>query len=55
MDEKEQKKLEDIQTPYNKYFVPLAWATCIVAKCRQENRIKDDFAAKTLLDVRINN
>ena len=48
----EQKIMEEIQTPHNKYFVPLAWATSLVGRSRKENRIKDDFAVKTLIDVR---
>ena len=39
--------------PANQYFVPLIWATSLVSRARKENRIKDDFAAKTLTDVRI--
>ena len=47
----EQKIIEDIQTPHNKYFIPLAWTTSLVTRARKEARIKDDFAVKTLIDV----
>ena len=47
----EQSILEKIQTPFNKYFVPLVWATSLVSRARKENRVKDDFALKTLIDV----
>jgi hypothetical protein len=47
----EQKVLENIKTPHNKYFIPLAWATSLVTRARKEARIKDDFAVKTLIDV----
>ena len=41
----EQKALEDIPTPYNKYAIPLVWATSIVKKAREEDRIKHDLGA----------
>ena len=47
----EQNVLEKIQTPFNKYFVPLVWATSLVSRARKENRVKDDMALKTLIDV----
>lgn len=30
--------------------MPLVWAGGIVTRARKENRIKDDFALKTLID-----
>ena len=47
----EQKVIEDIKTPHNKYFVPLVWVTSLVTRARKEQKIKDDFAVKTLTDV----
>ena len=47
----EQEIIEDVKTPYNKYFVPLVWSTSLVTRARKEGRIKDDFAVKTLIDV----
>ena len=38
--------------PSNQYFVPLVWAASLVSQARDEKRIRDDFAAKTLIDVR---
>jgi len=48
----EEKILENLKTPYNKFFVPLIWASELVMRARTEGRIKDDFAVKTLIDVR---
>ena len=49
----EQKIMEDVQTPHNKYFIPLVWSTSLVTRARKEGRIKDDFAVKTVVDVSI--
>lgn len=49
----EQSILENLKTPYNKYFVPLVWSNAVVNRARKEGRIKDDFAVKTLIDVRM--
>lgn len=43
--------LTNIKTSYNKFFVPLIWASALVARARKEGRINDDFAVKTLIDV----
>lgn len=48
----EQDVLEGLKTKFNTYFVPLIWAASIVARARKEGRIKDDFAVKTLIDVK---
>lgn len=48
----EQEVLEGLKTKFNTYFVPLIWAASIVARARKEGRIKDDFAVKTLIDVK---
>lgn len=53
MNPNELEVIENIKTPHNKYFVPLAWATSLVRRARLEQRIKDDFAVKTLNDVSI--
>lgn len=50
MNPNELEVIENIKTPHNKYFVPLAWATSLVRRARLEQRIKDDFAVKTLND-----
>jgi hypothetical protein len=49
----EHKIIEDMKTPYNRFFMPLVWATTLVTRARKEGRIKDDFAVKTLVDVSI--
>ena len=51
--ENEQQVLEKMSPEKaNLYFVPLVWATSLVNRARKEGRIKDDFAVKTLIDVR---
>ena len=47
----EETVIDNIKTPYNKFFVPLVWASAVVTRARKEGRIKDDFAVKTLIDV----
>ncbi len=51
MTESEQAIIEKIPSKYNKYWVPLVWSTSLVTRARRENKIKDDFAVKTLVDV----
>jgi len=49
----EQEVLEEMDhEKSNLYFVPLVWAANLVNRARREARIKDDFAVKTLIDVR---
>ena len=43
--------LEKLSKKNQQYFIPLAWATNLVSMARSENRIKDDYAQKTLIDV----
>ncbi|CAL4124484.1 unnamed protein product, partial [Meganyctiphanes norvegica] len=52
----EKKIFEDIgeKSSHPKYWLPLVWAGSIVARCRKEGRIRDDFAVKTMIDE-INN
>lgn len=33
-----------------KYWMPIIWAGSVVTRARAENRIRDDFAVKTLID-----
>jgi len=47
----EQKIVEDMKIPYNRFFMPLVWTTTLVTRARKEGRIKDDFSVKTLVDV----
>ena len=47
----EENIINNINTPYNKFFVPLIWASALITRARKEGRIKDDFAVKTLIDV----
>jgi len=47
----ENKILEKLSKKNQQYFIPLAWTTNLVSMARSENRIKDDYAQKTLIDV----
>jgi hypothetical protein len=49
----EQKILEGIQTPYNKYPIPIIWATSVVNRARKEHRITNDIGVGLLLQVNI--
>ena len=54
---KEQKIMEGIHTPYNKYPIPIIWATAILSRARKENRINDLAVAQInacLSDFRFN-
>ncbi|XP_068210208.1 bestrophin-4-like [Palaemon carinicauda] len=42
------------KTNHPLHWLPLVWAGSVVARARKENRIKDDFAMKTIIDE-INN
>lgn len=53
MTSNEQEIIEHLKTQHNKYFVPLVWTTSLLTRARREGLVKDDFALKTLIDVRI--
>ena len=38
------------KTAHSIYWMPFAWAGALVTRARKENKIKDDFAVKTLID-----
>ena len=48
----ERKIFEDLdtKTKHPKYWMPLVWAGSIITRARKENRVKDDFSLKTLID-----
>ncbi|KAJ8264012.1 hypothetical protein GJAV_G00144090 [Gymnothorax javanicus] len=50
MTREERKKFENLQSPYNKYWIPCVWFTNLVAMARCEGRIKDDNTMKLLLE-----
>ena len=52
MTQKEQKALEEIQTPHGKWWVPFVWTCNLVKDARNEGRITDDYMLKALLEVR---
>lgn len=37
-------------THYSKHWMPIVWAASIVTRARKEQRIRDDFAVKTIID-----
>ncbi|MCL4121292.1 UNVERIFIED_CONTAM: hypothetical protein GTU68_049805 [Idotea baltica] len=40
----------EMKTPHSLYWMPLVWAGAIVTRAREEKKIKDDFAVKTIID-----
>ncbi|ESO12602.1 hypothetical protein HELRODRAFT_105425 [Helobdella robusta] len=48
--ENELQVIENIDSRDNKYFVPIAWCTTLLARARLEGKIKDESALKTLID-----
>ncbi|KAJ8363388.1 hypothetical protein SKAU_G00122190 [Synaphobranchus kaupii] len=50
MTREERKKFENLQSPYNKYWMPCVWFTNLAAVARCEGRIKDDNTLKLLLE-----
>jgi bestrophin, other len=52
LNESEMKIIEDLEVKYpgtSKNFLPIVWAASIVTKARQQGRIYDDLAVKTLI------
>jgi hypothetical protein len=35
---------------YSKYWLPVCWAASLATKAREDGRIKDDYALKTIID-----
>lgn len=53
MQESERKIIEtlDVAFPfYPKHWMPIVWAATIVSRARRENRIRDDYAVKSIID-----
>jgi len=46
----EQELFEKTETKYNKFYLPFMWASTIIARCRQEGKIKDEYAMQSLSD-----
>lgn len=51
MTEDENAILDNLSNKNRQFFIPLAWAANLITQARVENRIRDDFAQKTLIDV----
>uniref|UniRef100_A0A1A9V3L8 Bestrophin homolog n=1 Tax=Glossina austeni TaxID=7395 RepID=A0A1A9V3L8_GLOAU len=54
LQENEKQIIEDMNTAFPnhpKHWMPIVWATSIVARARKEGRIRDDYAVKTLIDT----
>ncbi|XP_017086357.1 bestrophin-4-like [Drosophila eugracilis] len=53
MVENEKKIIEAIEQAfptYPKHWMPIVWAASIVMRARSENKIRDDYAVKTIMD-----
>lgn len=50
MTREERKKFENLNSPYNKYWVPCVWFSNLAAQARREGRIRDNGALKLLLE-----
>ncbi|XP_064602008.1 uncharacterized protein LOC135467966 isoform X2 [Liolophura sinensis] len=46
----EKRKLRDMPTEHNKFWVPTMWFSTLLAQCMEEGRIRDEIHLKTLLD-----
>lgn len=51
MTREERKKFENLNSAYNKYWVPCVWFSNLAAQARREGRIRDNSALKLLLEV----
>lgn len=47
----EQTIIDDLETQYNKFYVPFVWAATLIAQARREGRVSNDFSFQTLIDV----
>uniref|UniRef100_A0A8D0BFL9 Bestrophin homolog n=1 Tax=Salvator merianae TaxID=96440 RepID=A0A8D0BFL9_SALMN len=50
MTREERKKYENLNTSYNRYWVPCVWFTNLAAQARKEGRIRDNCALKLLME-----
>ncbi|XP_057565197.1 bestrophin-2 [Hippopotamus amphibius kiboko] len=50
MTREERKKFENLNSSYNKYWVPFVWFSNLAAQARREGRIRDNGALKLLLE-----
>ncbi|XP_076975712.1 bestrophin-2a [Tamandua tetradactyla] len=50
MTREERKKFENLNSSYNKYWVPCVWFCNLAAHARREGRIRDNSALKLLLE-----
>lgn len=50
MTREERKKFENLNSSYNKYWVPFIWFSNLAAQARREGRIRDNSALKLLLE-----
>lgn len=53
MTREERKKFENLNSSYNRYWVPCIWFTNLAAQARKEGRIRDNCALKLLMEVRL--
>uniref|UniRef100_A0ACB8EJ82 Bestrophin-2 n=1 Tax=Sphaerodactylus townsendi TaxID=933632 RepID=A0ACB8EJ82_9SAUR len=51
MTREERKKFENLNSSYNKYWIPCVWFMNLAAQARKEGRIRDNSALKLLMEV----
>ncbi|KAL8211712.1 UNVERIFIED_CONTAM: Bestrophin-2 [Gekko kuhli] len=51
MTREERKKFENLNSSYNKYWIPCIWFANLAAQARKEGRIRDNSALKLLMEV----
>ncbi|XP_077183363.1 bestrophin-2a [Paroedura picta] len=50
MTREERKKFENLNSSYNKYWIPCVWFTNLAAQARKEGRIRDNSALKLVME-----
>ncbi|XP_061098714.1 bestrophin-4 [Conger conger] len=50
MTREEKKKLDNLYSDFNKYWMPLTWFSNLAAQARKERRVRDDIALRLLMD-----
>ncbi|XP_038627302.1 bestrophin-2 [Tachyglossus aculeatus] len=50
MTREERKKYENLNSSYNKYWIPCVWFSNLAAQARKEGRIRDNSALKLLME-----
>jgi hypothetical protein len=51
--EHEKKALDEVQIPYEKYWLPVQWASALLVQAREEGKISGDPTLCAVMEVRI--